>query len=220
MSRSESIPVPVMTSSWTPANLLITFNHRYDSNGSPTTILLSSRNGRLFIGGSDISRILQAGTPYLDAVSLGSAQLQQTSAFGRKRRTLCNIVCSVHSLPKLPTPNIPNRTRVLRVGSRPTVLRFRSECFEVVTKFILGSLVEGAVQQRSSLSFMSGRDLLCSDGMAKALSPSCRSAPTSFIGSPQEFDGTRILGRFLENHEFGPWSPPLRRAFNSKYRRF
>ena len=23
-------------------------------------------------------------------------------------------------------------------------------------------------------------------------------------GSPQEFDGTRILGCFLENHEFGP----------------
>jgi hypothetical protein len=25
-----------------------------------------------------------------------------------------------------------------------------------------------------------------------------------FFGSPQEFDGTRILGGFPENHKFGP----------------
>ncbi len=29
-------------------------------------------------------------------------------------------------------------------------------------------------------------------------------APLSLTGSPQEFDQTRILGRFLEHDEFGP----------------
>jgi hypothetical protein len=100
-------------SMWVPLSPLITLNHLYSSSGIPTQIFLSNLQARLFVAGIGILRIANAGMPYVDAVSSGHVQMQVTSAFGTRLRMLNNIACSVHSLPRLPVPNVPKRAILL-----------------------------------------------------------------------------------------------------------
>ncbi len=125
---SDSIPVPVITRMSVPAKCWITFTHRPSSMKGPRKTLLSTRNSRLSSGESKMSRIAKAGTLRLSAVSFGPPQIQRTSAFGRNLGRFRRIACSVHSLPRFPTPNIPKRATVFRAGSTVILLEADSEC--------------------------------------------------------------------------------------------
>ena len=56
---------------------------------------------------------------------------------------MCNIACSVHSLPRFPTPNIPKRAIRLRVGFGVIALSSDLNASTVLTVFIGISMFQG-----------------------------------------------------------------------------
>lgn len=62
----------------------------------------------------------------------------------------------------------------------------------------IAAIAADARGQVSVACSLPGTDLNCD------LHPHAHPPMQSVFGSPQEFDCSRILGRFLEDHEFGP----------------
>jgi len=95
----------------------IAVNHRYNSIGIPSAILLNSLNILFLMAGNGFSLMLQVEILYLNAVSEGSEQTQVSFAFGTHLRMLCSSACKVQSFPKFPAPKIPKRAIFNRIGS-------------------------------------------------------------------------------------------------------